>query len=460
MQLSGCKQLKRKMKLNLIFSLLVLSSTWTFGQTPIDFIAVQIGDNPILYSDIQTQKFQAMQSGMKDNPELECIVLNELMYQNLLLNQAKLDSIEISNEQVDAEMESRIRVIENQIGGREKMEQFYGKSIIQIKAEFRSTIHDQLLAKEMEFNVTNEISVTPKETENFYKKIPVDSLPLINSQLKFQQIVIYPEVTSEDKAVAFKELEEIRKKIVNDKKSFSTQARIHSDDPGSASKGGEIEATKGMMVPPFEAAVFSLKKGEVSEIIESTYGYHIIKLIERKGDDYICQHILKTPKFNDQSIEAAALKLDSCYRKLKNNEISWENAVLQYSNDEFTRLNNGTITNPINGKQTWDMDALNQVDRQIYLLTDKMEPGDVSEPNFYENIVAGKQGVRIVRLVERSAPHRANLKQDYDLISNAALNEKKQKVIADWVKSKISGTYVKINAPYDQCNFSYNWMKK
>ncbi|MFN5032799.1 MAG: peptidylprolyl isomerase, partial [Flavobacteriia bacterium] len=311
----------------------------------VDKVAAQVGDNIILLSDIEAQKTQVLASGMKQTPNLSCEVLEQLMYQELLINQAKLDSLVISDEQVDAEMENRLRVIENQIGSRQEMEKFYGKTATEIKDEFRPVIKDRLLADEMERNVTKDISVTPKEVQTFYATIPVDSIPLINSQLSFQQIVYYPAVTKEDKKRAYDQLTEIRTNILNGK-SFDTQARIHSMDPGSASQGGKIEATRGMMVPQFEATVFSLETGGVSEVFETTYGYHIVKLINRKGDDYLCQHILITAEFSAAELEVASRKMDSCYSLLNSKKITWDEAVIRFSNDEATMQNKGIITNP------------------------------------------------------------------------------------------------------------------
>lgn len=447
------------MKSIFISSILVLSSAFVFGQKTIDKVAAQVGDNIVLMSDIQAQKLQALQAGMTLTDDMNCRFLEDLMYQNLLINQSKIDSIEVTDAQVDAEMESRLRVIENQIGGRDKMEAFYGKSVNQIKSEFRPAVKDQLLAQEMERQITAEVAVTPREVKEFYQKIPTDSIPLINIQMSFQQIVNYPEVARSDKDRAFQKLVDIRKNIVENGKSFSTQARIHSMDPGSASQGGEIKASKGMMVRPFESAVFSLKKGGISDVFESEYGYHIVKLIERRGDDYTCQHILITPEFSNSSLEASALKMDTCYKELEAGTITWEEAVLKYSNDETTKQNNGIITNPITGEQTWDAEALNQVDQQIYILTDKLKEGDITEPNLYSNIIERKQGVRIVRLIKRTEPHRANLKQDYSLIQRAAESDKKQKIINDWINSKIGTTYIRINDPFRDCDFNNPWLK-
>lgn len=449
-----------------IFNLILLIvSTYTasFGQSTdgvvVDKIVAQIGDNIILLSDIEAQKQQAFVAGAKKTDDMECTVLEDLMFQQLLINQAKLDSIVVSDQQVDAEMENRLRVIEKQIGSREKMEQFYGKTASQIKEEFRPIIKERLMAQEMERTITAGISVTPKEVKEFYATIPADSIPLINAQLSFQQIVHYPVIGKEDKQLAYDKLAEIRTLIMNGK-SFETQARINSMDPGSASQGGKIEASRGMMVPPFEAAVFSLKEGEISDVFESAYGYHIVKLIKRKGDDYTCQHILIVPEFNSAELDKSSKIIDSCYQAIKSKKMTWDEAVMKYSTDELTRQNKGIITNPITGEQTWDMEDLNQVDQQIFLLTDAMEKGDVSSPNIYSNIYDHKQGVRIVRLMNRTLPHKANLKEDYALIKKAAENDKKQRIIKNWVDNKIKNAYVSIDESYKSCAFRNNWLKK
>jgi len=447
------------MRLLLIISTAMTMSFSVNAQETVDKIVAQVGNNIILLSDIQAQKIQALQAGMELAPEMDCQILEELMYQNLLLNQAELDSIVISDQQVDAEMEQRIRVIEGQIGGRQKMEAFYGKTIGEIKREFKAIIKNQLLSQEMERTITSEITVTPREVQRFYESIPFDSIPLINSQLSFQQIVYYPEITSEDKARAFEKLSKVRKGIVEDGKSFATQARFISEDPGSAKEGGQIEATRGMMVPQFEAAVFSLDKNEVSDVFETDYGYHIVKLIDRKGDDYTCQHILIIPQFESDAIGKAAGEMQKCYDEIMAGTITWEQGVKQYSNDESTKQNNGTITNPISGDIMWDMEDLNQVDRQIYLLTNSMQPNEISEPNLYTNIIERKEGVRIVRLIKRTSPHRANLKDDYALIKRAAENDKKQKLIQSWTANNISNAYIRIDEEFQSCKFVNDWFQ-
>jgi peptidyl-prolyl cis-trans isomerase SurA len=445
--------------IQLFFLILITSSNSIFAQTeliPIDKIAAQVGDYIILTSEIENQILQLKNNGEEIDEGLACQILESIMFQKLLLHQAKLDSIEIPDAQVESELEGRLRSIEQQIGSRQKLEEFYGKTTFEIKNEFREVIKDRLLAQEVEGSITRDITVTPKEVKTFFSTIPKDSIPLINMQLSFQQIVNYPEITKEDKDIAYDKLKEISENIKKGK-SFETQARIHSMDPGSASLGGKIAATRGMMVPQFEATLFNLKEGEISDIFETDYGYHIIQLIDRKGDDYECRHILIIPEVNHNSLIKSSNLIDSCYAELKSGKITWEEAVLKYSNDEMTKQNKGIITNPITGEQTWDMEHLNQVDQQIFVLTDAMEKGDVSTPNLYTDIYERKQGVRIVRLMDRTEPHLANLKDDYALIKQAAENDKKQKTINKWVQNKISKSYIKIDPTYQECKFNNNW---
>ena len=441
----------------------LFSSSILFSQETgivVDKIVAQIGNQIILMSDVESQKQQAIQSGLDPLKINACEILEQLMANELLLDQALLDSISVSDEQVDAEMENRLRLLEEKFGSREKLETFYGETTSKIKDKFRIQIRNKILTQEMERKLVQNISITPKDVSAFFKSIPKDSIPFINMKLSFQQIVYYPKITKDDKKRAYDILSEVRTAIVDNGKSFETQARINSDDPGSASKGGKIEASSGMMVPQFESTVFQLKVGEISEIIESPYGYHIIKLISRKGQDYTCLHILKIPEYSPEAIDNASNRMDTCYQLLKENKITWNDAVLRFSNDESTKQNQGIITNPITGDQTWDMEDLNQVDQQIYVLTEMMEKGDYTKPNLYIDIYERKQGFRIVRLSERYPPHIANLQDDYSLVKRATENDKKQKIIQNWIKSKIGNAYIRIDDEYKNCNFSNNWILK
>ncbi len=444
------------MKILIIPFLLVGLTGLSQNRLTIDRIVAQIGENIILQSDLDAQKAQAISSGLELDDQSDCQILEDLMFQNLLVNQAKLDSLEITDAQVDAEMENRLRNIEQQIGGRAKMEEFYGKTVTQIKLEFRPLIKDRMLAEEMQREITQSLTVTPKEIELFFNKIPKDSVPLINAQLSFQQIVIFPQITKADKELARKKLDDILEGIKNGR-NFESEAKKHSEDPGSAPKGGVMNATRGMMVAPFEAALFSLKEGEVSNIFETEFGYHIVKLLKRNGDDYVCAHILIIPTFSRESLSKASEDIETCFSALKANEITWDEAVVKYSNDDNTKQNRGIIANPITGEQTWSMEDLNQVDQQIYLLTDALDKGELSTPSLYFDFNERKQGVRIVRLMDRTAPHRANLTDDYALIQTAALNQKRQDALKKWTDDKVKNAFIRIDPALEKCRFDHQW---
>jgi peptidyl-prolyl cis-trans isomerase SurA len=427
------------------------------AQKLVNQIVAQVGDNIILWSDIETQRLQLSEKERVLNGK-ECQILEQLLLEELLVNQALIDSLVISDEQVDAEMENRLRIMENKMGGRENLEEFYGKSTIAIKEEFRTIIRNKMLAQEMERKITGDITVTPKEVAAFYAKLPQDSIPFINMKLSFQQIVQFPELNAADKKLAYDQLVDIRKQIVGGK-PFETMARLKSMDPGSASQGGKIAASKGMMVPQFEAAVFELKPGEVSEIVETMYGYHIIKLVSRKGDDYNCLHILLMPEYSSASISVASARMDTCYQLLTRNGITWDEAVIRYSNDDATKQNKGVLTNPYTMDIYWDMEQLNEIDQQIYLLTDALESGGVSQPSLYMDLFERKQGIRMVRLQNRVPAHQANLEQDYALIKLAAENDKKQRVLDAWTQTKIPNAYIRLDPQFQNCDFRVNWLK-
>jgi len=442
-----------------VFCLLIGSTL--FGQRKIiDKVIAQVGDYDILLSDLETQKQQAKLAEITIGESFECEVMEELLYQNLLLLQADIDSVTIPDSQVDAEMENRIRVIEQQMGSRQKLEEFYGKTVSQIKNEFRDVIRRRLIVEEMERKITNDLHVTPDEIKAYYQNIPFDSLPLISSEIKLQQITIFPEITNEDKLIARRKLQSILDDIRINGKSFETQAKLHSEDPGSASRGGIMEATVGMMVPAFENVVMSLEEGQVSEIFETEFGYHIAKLLKRNGNDYICSHILIIPTFSREQLISSNNLIEEAYQKLKRNEITWDDAVLKYSNDENTKFNRGIITNPYSGDQYWKMEDLNQVDQQVFLLIDKMQIGDFSAPALYFDITERKQGIRIVRVMDRTKPHRANLEDDYGMIQDATKNWKKQEIIKKWTTNKIKSAYIRIDDNYRSCDFMNEWIKK
>lgn len=457
------------MKYSIFLSLFfTLAFTMSFAQPkPIDKVVAQVGDNIVLFSEIEGQIHSMKQNGVPEADIDKCQILEQMLYNFLLVNQAELDSIQISDEQVDAEMENRLRMIEGQMknvkddkGNPITIESFYGKTKLQIKEEFRSTIKKRLQGQEVERGITSAIDVSPLDVEKFYSSIPKDSLPYINSQLSFQQIAVFPMITKNDKELAFKQISDIRKQIITGKTTFCAAASFYSEDPGSAKMCGRIEATRNQMVRPFEATAYSLKVGEISEVFETEFGYHFMQLIERKGDDYIVNHILIAAKFSLDNLDAASKRMELCHKELKEGKITWEDAVKIYSNDANTKENKGYITNPITGEIKWSVEQVNQVDPMMFQLTDGLELNQITSPLLYYDFNERKEAIRIVRVAERTKPHVGNLTDDYNLFRMMALEQKRQQAIANWTKSKISSAYIRIDDSFKECVFENQWVAK
>lgn len=426
----------------------------------IDKIVAQVGDEIILLSDVQQQKLQYISEGINVTNTTDCQILEDMLYQKLLVNQAQIDSVDVPDDMVNAEMEQRIRYFEEQIGGRDKLEEFYGKSVAQIKAEFFNVIKKRILAEKMEDKITENLIVTPKDVEAFYNRLPKDSVPYINSKISVAHIVKYPVITDQDKLKAKEKLEIYREQIEAGKKKFQTIAISYSDDPGSSIKGGDLGwQTKGTMVPEFEAALFVLEPNEISPVFETQYGYHIIQMIERRGNNYHVRHILISPKSSYKAFDDAANEIESIYNKIKKGKITFEAAAKQFSHDENSAINGGKIINPYTGDYMWDLQNINDIDPQMYRIIDGLRVGDIAQPSRYANMMEQKNGVRIVKLLEKTKPHLANLTDDYQLIKSACTESKKQQIINDWIAQKVKSTYLRIDRSFQTCDFQFNWIK-
>lgn len=431
-------------------------------ETPLDKIIAKVGDEYILYSDIQNQKLNLIQSEITITANTECEILEGLMYEKLLVHQAQIDSVEVGDEIVNQEMESRLQVIAQQIGSIERLEEFYGKSVAQIKAEFFEIIKKRMQAERMKETITEGVDVTPKEVKEYFNAVPKDSIPYINSKIQVGQIVMYPKLTDKDRAKALKTVTEARERVMSGERSFKLEAVLTSKDPGSKTQGGDLGwQTRGTMVPEFEAELFKLEKNEFSPIFETQYGYHFIQLMERKGDNYHVRHILVNPETDKKAIVQTKMRMDSIHAAMNSKKLTFEKAAELFSEDENSKSNGGKIINPYSGDYNWDLQNINEIDPQMSRLVDRLKVGNFVAPSLYENFYEQKQGIRIVKLLSKTKPHLANLKDDYQLIQMAALNEKKQAIIDTWIASKINANYVWMEESYAvDCTFKYNWVKK
>ncbi|HLP13135.1 MAG TPA: peptidylprolyl isomerase [Flavobacteriales bacterium] len=441
----------------LLVLVFVLTAFAGNAQQNIDRIIAIVGDKIILHSDIDNQVKQASQEqiNLGDNPY--CTVLEETMFQKLLVHQADVDSLPVKDEMVEQELEQRLRYFIAQIGSKEKFEEYYGKSTEKFKEDFREAIRERMKAQQMQQKISGDIKVTPKEIRDFFYNIPKDSLPFMGSKIEMAHLVKMPKVTAEEKLRVRELLNQKRTDILEGKESFRMVAVEISEDPGTNTKGGEFEMiTKGTFVKEFDAAAFSLKEGDVSEVFETEFGYHIFQLLERRGEMYRGRHILVKPKVTQLQMAAASQKIDSIYAEIKSGKITFEDAVKKYSDDEETKFNNGKIYNTETGDTHFDN---KEVDKQLFITIDGMEPGDISEPVFMQT-PDQKQGIRIVKLITRSSPHVASLETDYPQISEAALSDKKNKAIVKWVKTKTRSMYVWVEDEQRKCDFEYPWFKE
>jgi peptidyl-prolyl cis-trans isomerase SurA len=390
----------------------------------------------------------------------DCEILEQLLYQKLLLAQAERDSITVTDAEVENELNRRMNhYIVNIFKSEAQMEEVYGEPIVVIKEKMREEVKEQLLEQRMQQKVTGDLKVTPAEIRAFFKNIPEDSLPLINSEVEIGQLIAKPVISEKAKAEARAKLVGIRKSIVNDGESFAVLATLYSEDPGSATKGGCYENIgRGQFVPEFEAAAFRLKPGEISEVIETVYGYHIIKLIARRGDFFDVCHILISPKLTQEDLNRAKNKLDTIYTRLKEGKIQFCDAAAKFSDDKDTKMNCGLMINMNAGNTRFEIEELGQMDDKLVFMLDQMKTGDFSEPMLFLNR-DNKQAYRIIYLKNRIAPHKANLKDDYQKMQNLAQMQKQQKTMEDWTNKKIQNTYIHIDSFYNRCKFNNNWLQ-
>jgi peptidyl-prolyl cis-trans isomerase SurA len=449
------QKLQKAIFLILIFLFIVFQSK--AQNSVIDQVVAIVGGNIIKASDIEQQYNQMkIQGNLKSGDNAKCSILENILVSKLMLNQAKVDSVIVSDEQVESELERRLRYYIAQVGSKEKFEEYYKKSINEFKDEFRDNIRNQMLVQMMEGNITDSKKVTPNEVKKFYDEIPADSIPLINAEYEIGQIVRQPAISKAEKEVVKQRLGELRERILKGEK-FSSLAALYSEDPGSAKRSGELGLFgRGEMFPEFEAAAFNLKTAdEVSNIIETKAGYHILQLIERRGDFVNVRHILLMPKVSPYELQKAKFYLDSIYSIVNDSAMNFEKAALKFSDDP-SKNNGGIMVNPNSGNSKFGAE---EIDPSLFFVIDKMKVGDLSKP-IIMNDNDGKQAYRIVYLKSRSSAHRANLKDDYDKIQNATLERAKADAVKKWINDKIGKTYIKFFDNYKDCKFENEWVKK
>jgi peptidyl-prolyl cis-trans isomerase SurA len=437
------------------FTILLLSLGKLQAQEKVvDRIIAVVGQNMVLESEVEAQYLQAKIQGTIEGSarSVKCQILENMLLENLLLNQAELDSVQVSDSEVEQSLDQRLRYFISQFGSQEKLEEYYGKSIIEIKEEFRDLVKNNMLVQQVQNNITKNVFVTPSDVKEFYRNIPMDSIPLISAQVEMRQIIKIPPVSIQQKVMIKEKLRDLRRRVVEGE-NFATLAILYSDDPGSAAKGGEIGFFgRGELYPEYEAIAFKLKEGEISEIIETKAGFHIVQLIERKGDYINTRHILLQTKPSPIDLENARNKLDSILVQIRNGEITFEDAAIKYSDDPG-KFGGGYIINPYTGTTWFEMD---QLEPQVSFVINKLEVGQISSP-VPTQTEDGKEAFRLVKLQSRTEPHRANLTDDYSYLQELTLKQKKQQKLLEWVNKNVDNAYIMVIDDYKNCGFNYNW---
>ena len=435
-----------------IIALLFLLTSGLSAQEPmiIDKVIARVGTEYILISDVESQySFQAKRMAIPD-PALKCDILQSIIAQKLIVHQARLDSIEVGADQLEASLDFRIESVLRQMNGDEaRFEEYYGMTINEMRDNLRSDLEQQMLAEQMQTKILNEVDITPKEVKEFFSSIPKDSIPYLNAEVELSEIVIAPEVNSLERAKALQQIIDIRKKILSGEETFEDMASVYSDDPGSATRGGDLGyAKRGLYVQEFEGAAFGLDEGEISDPVESIHGFHIIKMIDRRGQQIRVKHILVKPNITQADLDLAVSKLDTLKQRIENGELTFEAAVRQYSNKEVPSYhNNGRIINPETGATVFETAELPSA---IYFAIEEMAVDSITEPLDYP-LPSGETYYRIIKLISKTKPHRASLEQDYTKILNFAKQSKKNEYFTEWLEEKLGETYVELDRQYMVC---------
>jgi peptidyl-prolyl cis-trans isomerase SurA len=439
---------------SIIFCLFVLLPLFAQPKM-IDKVVGVVGDNIILLSDVEVQIQQAKAQGEVISDRLRCTIFDQLLLEKFFLAQAQLDSVYVSEDDVEAELDKRIRYfISTSFGSQQKLEEYYGKSTADLKDDFRKDIRNQMLAEKMQGKIYGNIKTTPSDVRAFYDDIPKDSLPYFNAEIELSQIVIKPKASQEAKDYALYKANQLREEILKGG-DFAIKAKLNSEDPGSKKEGGDLGfITRGEMVQEFEAGAFKLKEGEVSEVIETQFGYHVIQCLERKGERIHVRHILITAPITSIDEQSAIRMLDSVSKMINSGAMTFEEAVKEYSEDDQSKSNRGDIINQNTGTSYFEMSEL---DGSLLFSMSDLKKGQLSQVSPFE-APDGKKAFRIIRIKSESEPHVANLKQDYSKIQNACKQAKQQEALVKWIQEKRGDAYIMIDEEYQSCDNSSKWL--
>ena len=428
--------------------------------TIIDEVIWVVGDEAILKSDVEAMRIQGQQEGIRWSGDPDCAIPEQIAVQKLYLNQAITDSVEVTEAEITQGVEQYIENMVSAIGSREKLEEYYKKSMSQIRADLRDSYRERQLVQGMQQKLTKDITVSPAEVRKYFKDLPQDSLPFVPTEVEVQIITQTPRVEQEEINRIKDELRDYTDRINKGESSFQTLARLYSEDTGTARRGGELDYTgRGMLDPAFANVAFSLTDPKkVSKIVESEFGFHIIQLIDKRGEKIKVRHILRKPVVSQEAIDKSLSRLDSIRGQIVEGKFSFDAAASVISDDKDTRNNHGLMSNATQEGRTSRF-KLAELPSEVARAVDKLEIGGISAP-FQMINERGKTVCAIAKLKNRTEGHKATITEDFQILKNVVLNKRREQVLHDWVVNRIKSTYVRINENYRNCNFQYEgWIR-
>lgn len=435
-----------------MMTIICLQSVYSQGRL-VDRVVATVGSGIILQSDVEMQYAQYLAQGEKPNDDMKCYVLQQLLTQKLLSQQAAIDSIEVSESEVDDNLNRRMQMMVRQAGGKERLEEFLNRSLLQYKEEMRSNVGEQLKAERMRHTIVSTINVTPAEVKQYFESLDQDSLPYFDTEVEIGEVVIKPELTKEEKEQFRKKADGYRQQVINGS-DFGTIARLYSED-GSAPYGGELGfATRDSYVKEFSAMAFKLKEGEVSPVFETQFGFHFLQVLQRRGEEVNVRHVLIKKKPTSASLQRAKEKIDSIYEKVSEKKLAFHAAASLYSDADETKYAGGMIMNP---EDHSPLIAINKLDKETFTAIDPLEVGQYSK-SFLSKDQTGEQVYKFVYLKSRIAPHKANLEQDFAKIQEAASQDKVNRKLSEWFEQRKENTFIDINEDFLQCDVLKPWM--
>lgn len=447
--------MKKIFTIGLLFVILSVAAKAQSAKVVADKILAIVGDRIILYSDIQNTIADAIRNGNPVPDNAQCVLMEQALISKILMLQAEKDSLPVTDEEVEADLDNRIRRYINIYGSEEALAEIAGKSVYQIKEDARETVREQKLAEAMQRKIVENVHMTPAEVQAFYNKIPKDSLPFFESELEIGQIVFYPKSNRDLEKFVMDELNNYKRQVEMKVTTFEQLAQRYSEDPGSKERGGQYQVNRNDKTwdPNFLAACFRLKnEGDMVGPVKTQFGYHLIQLVKRIGDDAIVRHILRIPPVTDIEVKAAMGKADTVRSKIIAGQMSFAAAATRYTEDKQQQFSGPYFL----GRDGGPYVTIDLLDKDLVAMLDKLKPGEYSQPVVFEE--NGKKGVRIVHYKSRSEPHRLNMKDDFSRISAMALEEKKQKVLEKWMKEKVPTYYVMIDDEVKGCTDLTKWM--